>query len=88
MRVQIDIDDASRLMIDELKLHTGLSQWRDLFNEAITLLNWAVRQVTQGRTVASLDEQEKNYRELQMHSLEHAKAFAAAAAKEFAAGAG
>jgi hypothetical protein len=59
-------------MLQELKKSTGLSQWQDLFSEAITLLSWAVRQRQEGRIVASMNEKEENYRELQMAALERA----------------
>jgi len=76
MRIQVVVDDAYRAMLDELREATGLHQWQDLFNEAITMLSWAVRQRQQGRIVASLDEKDENYRELQMPSLERAASFA------------
>jgi hypothetical protein len=75
MRIQIVVDDNYRDMLEELKRATGISQWQDLFSEAITLFNWAVRQRLEGRIVASMDEQEENYRELQMPSLERAAAY-------------
>jgi hypothetical protein len=76
MRIQIVVDDNYRDMLEELKRVTGISQWQDLFSEAITLFNWAVRQRLEGRIVASMDEKEENYRELQMPSLERAAAYA------------
>jgi hypothetical protein len=75
MRIQIVVDDSYREILDDLKRMTGLSQWQDLFNEMITLFNWAVRQRLEGRIIASMDEKEENYRELQMPSLERAAAY-------------
>ena len=76
MRIQIVVDDAYRGMLDELREATGLHQWQDLFNEAITMLSWAVRQRQNGRIVTSLNEAEENYRELQMPSLERSASYA------------
>jgi hypothetical protein len=76
MRIQIVVDDTYKSMLDELKQITGVTQWQDLFSDAITLYNWAVQQRLQGRTIASMDEKEENYRELQMPSLERAAAYA------------
>lgn len=76
MRIQIVVDENYREMLAELKRATGLSQWQDLFNESITLLNWAVRQRFERRMIVSMDEKDENYRELQMPSLERAAAYA------------
>jgi hypothetical protein len=76
MRIQIVVDDNYRGMLDDLKRATGISQWQDLFSESITLFNWAVQQRLEGRIVASMDEKEENYRELQMPSLERAAVYA------------
>ena len=76
MRIQIVVDDRYKEMLEDLKRATGLSQWQDLFSDAITVYNWAVKQRTEGRIVASMNEQEENYRELQMPSLERAAAYA------------
>jgi len=75
MRIQIVVDDTYKDMLDELKLVTGLTQWQDLFSDAITMYNWGVQQRRQGRIITSMDEQEENYRELQMPSLERAAAY-------------
>jgi hypothetical protein len=76
MRIQIVVDDTYKEMLENLKRATGLNQWQDLFSDAITMYNWAVKQRTEGRIVASMNEQEENYRELQMPSLERAAAYA------------
>jgi len=72
MRIQIVVDDTYKEMLENLKRATGLNQWQDLFSDAITMYNWAVKQRTEGRIVASMNEHEENYRELQMPSLERA----------------
>jgi hypothetical protein len=74
MRIQIVVDDTYKEMLENLKRATGLNQWQDLFSDAITMYNWAVKQRTEGRIVASMNEHEENYRELQMPSLERAAA--------------
>jgi hypothetical protein len=76
VRIQIVVDDTYKGMLEELKRITGLNQWQELFSDSITLYNWAVQQRLQGRIIASMDEQEENYRELQMPSLERAAAYA------------
>jgi hypothetical protein len=77
MRIQLDLDPPGVKMIEELKRQTGIKTHKDLFNNALTILSWAVRQRMAGRTVASMDEQSENYRELQMPVLTHAASLAA-----------
>ncbi len=72
----LGVDNEKVSWLDELKQITGLNQWQDLFSDAITMYNWGVQQRLQGLIVASMDEKDENYRELQMASLEHAAAYA------------
>ena len=72
MRVQIEFDDKAMSQIEDLKLATGLKTYKDLFNNSIALLAWAVLQRRQGRIVASINEEKEEFKELQMPALEHA----------------
>ncbi len=72
MRIQLDFDDQGVATLNRLKFLTGLKTHKDLFNNALTLLHWAIEQLAQGRLVASVDEGHENYRELQMPALQHA----------------
>jgi hypothetical protein len=71
MRIQLDVDDNGVQLLDWLKEKTNSKTQKELFNNAITLLTWAVNQRAQGRIIASLDEQNESYRELQMPALEY-----------------
>ena len=51
----------------------GLSTQKDLFNSALTLFEWAVGEVRQGRSVASIDEATQRYREIAMPALSNAR---------------
>lgn len=72
MRIQLDLDEAGVRLLDKLKEATGLRTHKELFNNAVTLFEWAVNQRRDGRIVASLDEVSENYKELQMPVLEYA----------------
>ena len=72
MRIQIEVDEAGSRILEEIKQKTGLSTYKEIFNNSVTLLEWAVKQRVQGRAIASLDERSKNYIELQMPTLEEA----------------
>jgi hypothetical protein len=72
MRIQLDVDASGVERLDDLKEKTGARTHKELFNNAITLLDWAVKQRQEGRIVASLDETNMKYKELQMPALEAA----------------
>lgn len=72
MRIQLDLDEDGVRWLDELKGDLRLTTHKELFNNALTLLDWAITQRKAGRIIASLDEASKNYKELQMPALERA----------------
>jgi len=72
MRIQLDLDEEGMKWIEELKEATGLKTHKELFNNSLTLLDWAVHQRQRGRIIASLDERSRDYKELQMPALERA----------------
>jgi hypothetical protein len=56
--------------LDRLMEETRLSTRKDLFNNALTLLMWAIKAKMAGRIIASVDERQ-NIRELVMPSIEN-----------------
>lgn len=72
MRIQIDVDDNGVQVLNDIKQATGLTTYKDIFNNAITLFEWAIRQRVGGRVIASLDERTKRYKEMTMPALEDA----------------
>jgi hypothetical protein len=66
LRIQIDVSPEKLAELEELMQVCGVKTKKELINNALVLLQWAVRQVRSGRTVASVDEKEKRYRDLEM----------------------
>lgn len=68
MRIQVQLDKRGEEILVEIKQATQKEDmsYRELFDNAIALLYWAVQQLQQGRTIASLDENEKNYKQVTM----------------------
>ena len=66
MRLQFEVPEEQNKNIETLMKEVGLRTKKDLFNNAITLLNWAVKQYKAGRIIVSIDEQKESYRELAM----------------------
>jgi hypothetical protein len=70
MRIQIEVDENGVQVLNAIKQATGLSTYKDIFNNAVTLFEWAIRQRVDGRVIASLDERTKRYKEMTMPALE------------------
>jgi hypothetical protein len=84
-RFQIDVSEKKLATIEELMRLCDIPTKKDLFNNALTLFQWAVFEKLHGHTIASIDEKTKKYRELQMPALNVAvqtQAVAAASAAE------
>jgi hypothetical protein len=71
MRLQIEVTEDQDRHIQSLMEQTGLATKKDLFNNALTLLSWAIEEVANGNTIASVNEEENRYRVLQMPILTH-----------------
>lgn len=73
MRIQLDIpeQDAKELLL--LMKDLEIEAFKDLFNNALTMLNWATKEVKDGRSIASIDEGNLNYKELLMPIFEKIK---------------
>ena len=74
MRFQLDLDNQGEALVDRLEQRTGVRTHRELFNNALTLLDWATAQAYQGRTVASVDRHARESKELVMPVLRYAAA--------------
>jgi len=72
MRIQVEFDDEAMRQVEDLKQLTGLKTYKDLFNNGIALLWWAANQRRNGRAIASVDEEQREFKELQMPALEYA----------------
>ena len=85
VRIQIDLDESRVRELDLLMKVCDIATRKELFNNALTLFEWAVTAVREGRTIASLNEQEQKFRELEMPVLRSA---AKHPVKQFRAAAG
>ena len=74
VRIQIDLPDEQVKELDELMRETKIGTRKDLFNNALTIFQWAVKTKRTGRIVASLDEETRNAKELVMPALENIQA--------------
>ena len=75
VRIQFDVPEYKLPEIEKLMTECDISTKKDLFNNALTLLKWAVRQAKDGNSIASVNEANKTYRELEMPILAAAAAY-------------
>lgn len=66
VRIQFELSAARVKELEALMREIGVSTRKDLFNNALTLLEWAVKERRAGNSIASVDEHNKRYKELVM----------------------
>jgi metal-responsive CopG/Arc/MetJ family transcriptional regulator len=71
VRIQLDLPEEQVKELDELMAETKIVTRKDLFNDALTLFQWAAKAKRAGRIIASLDEESGTARELVMPALEN-----------------
>jgi len=69
LRVQLDLPERQVAELDGLMKETGVATRKDFFNQALSLLIWAIKEKREGRIIASVDEEHKHYREVVMPAL-------------------
>lgn len=69
MNLQFEISEEEVQKLELLMKESGIENLRTLFNNSLTLFQWAVVQIKAGNTIASVDEAAEKYTEVQMDSL-------------------
>jgi hypothetical protein len=69
-RFQLDISREHLKELESLMRELGITTKKDLFNQAITLLEWAARERKGGRVIASIDEAKDVYKQVLLPVLE------------------
>ena len=70
IRVQFEMSVEMDRELKNLMKKAGVRTKKDLFNNALTLLNWAIEERQQGCIIASIDEKKMNYKEVIMPVLQ------------------
>ena len=63
--MQFELSDENAAEVETLARRAGVTK-KDLFNNALTLLEWAIHEVRSGRIIASVDEKEMKLKEISM----------------------
>jgi hypothetical protein len=76
-KIQFDLAQERVRELDKLAEVGQVGTRKDLFNNALTLLEWAMGECARGRKIASVSQDGKSYSELQMPILMNASRQAA-----------
>jgi hypothetical protein len=74
VRIQFELPKDKADELETLMRDAGVGTKKELFNNALTLLKWAIKETRRGNAIASIDEKNGKYRELQMPILESPRA--------------
>jgi len=69
VRIQFELPEEKVKELEALMEAAQITTRKDLFNNALTLFEWALQERKTGRTIASVDEENKKYKELVMPAL-------------------
>lgn len=70
-RLQFELSREKLEEFEQLRQAGGFETRKDLLNNAITLLKWAMKHAREGHVVAAVDERTQKYFELEMPFLSH-----------------
>jgi len=69
-RIQFEVSDNKLEEIDQLKEQMDLHTRTALFNYALTLLKWALKEQEKGRIIASIDEEQGTQKQIEIPRVE------------------
>lgn len=80
MRVQFELTDEKAKELDAFMSAIGVTTKKDLFENSLSLLEWAVKEIQANpdRVIGSIDEKKDTYKELQMTVFSNARSHAKA----------
>jgi len=63
VRFQFEMSEDNAKHFQDLAKSAGVTK-RDLVNNALTLLDWSIKEAKEGRRIASVDANKQDYREV------------------------
>lgn len=73
VRVQFDLTEDKVKEIEEIMEKSNMSSRKDVFNTALTLLEWAIDESERGHDIAAINRADKEFFSLRMPVLDAAK---------------
>ncbi|WP_319784508.1 hypothetical protein [Oceanisphaera sp. IT1-181] len=66
VRLQFEVSEEKSKEIDALMKSFGITTKKELLNNALTLLDWALEEKTSGHEIAAIDKVNKEFHTLRM----------------------
>ena len=66
VRIQFELPEEKVAELKKLMEESGIKTRKDLLNNALMLLEWAISERRAGRTIVSVDEKKNRYKEVLM----------------------
>jgi hypothetical protein len=66
VRIQFELPEEKVSELKKLMEESGIKTRKDLLNNALMLLEWAISERRAGRTIVSVDEKKNRYKEVLM----------------------
>jgi len=70
-KITFELPEEKLRELEALMSECGVRTKKDLLNNALTLLEWAINEKKTGSAIASIDEKEKKYKEITMPIFSH-----------------
>jgi hypothetical protein len=64
MRLNFEFPEERIKELKDLQSEAGLDTMKDLFNNALTIFEWAIHETREGNAIAAVNEDDKSYRVL------------------------
>lgn len=72
-RLQLEMTEDRLKYFDKLVVECGLRTRKDLFDNAMTLLDWALEEIRNGNKIACVNQEDKRMELLRMPIFDHVK---------------
>lgn len=66
VRIQIELPEEKVQALEKLMKEVGIKTKKDLLNNALTFLEWAIQEVREGNSIAAVNEKENKIKEIVM----------------------
>jgi hypothetical protein len=70
LRIQLELPEENVNELKVLMAEAHIATYKELFSNALSLLHWTVKEVKNGRIIASMDEAAMKYKELVIPALQ------------------
>jgi len=73
MAFNLDLSETQEALLKQVMSLCGLSSKKETVENALTLLGWAAMESAKGLSIASVDDERKQYREITTPALQNAR---------------